>query len=260
MRENVSPEGSPEEPPAHARPQQRDVQVRRVRQELQHQAGLQAAPGPARSHERRPHLQSVPADVREHRRAARAPEVARGQVGGRREGEEAPMRALRPPLLHAQGRPPTHGGAHGKEGLPLPVLRSEVRAQGPPDAAHEEEPQPGAPEGQDGARGLPGSLHLQRVGAHQGRAPPGDVAALQRAAVQAVPQHPAAEPLQHSVPVCAELGLCPPDDHHPAFGHDVPHRHGCCPPLPPPFLQVPVQFYLIRHLYSRKRTALEGGD
>ena len=95
---------------------------------------------------------------------------------------------------------------------------------------------------------------------YQGRAPPGDVAALQRAAVQAVPQHPAAEPLQHSVPVCAELGLCPPDDHHPAFGHDVPHRHGCCPPLPPPFLQVPVQFYLIRHLYSRKRTALEGGD
>lgn len=31
------------------------------------------------------------------------------------------------------------------------------------------------------------------------RSPPGDVAALQRAAVQAVPQHAAAKPLQHSV-------------------------------------------------------------
>lgn len=234
--------------------------MRRVRQELQHQARVQAAPGLARGHERRPHLQGLPADVREHGRAAGAPEVPRGQVVGGREGEETPVRALRPPLLHAQRRAQTHGGAHGKEGLPLPVLCTEVRAQGPPDAAHEEESQPGTPEGQDGARGLPGSLYLQRLRAHQGRAPPGDVLAFQRTVVEAVHKHAAAEPLQHSVPVHAELGICPPDDHNPAFGHDVPNRHGCCPPLSPPFFQIPVQFYLIRHFHPRKGAAAEGGD
>lgn len=52
-------------------------------------------------------------------------------------GEEVHVRALRPQVLHQEGRAEALGGAHWHEGLPVPVLSAAIRQEGPFGAPHQ---------------------------------------------------------------------------------------------------------------------------
>lgn len=235
-------------------PNKEGVQVK-VRQELQHQAGLQrhlAASG---------HGEASPARCacrrsRAPRCAAGAPEVARGQVGGRREGEEAPVTEHCDAASTALRTSRRHMVVHtGKEGLPLQyTLRSEF---GRKDhltrhmkKSHNQELLKVKTEPVDFLDPSPRVWCHQTSSSRWCRCPPAELLS------KPFPSHAAAKPLQHSVPVCTELRALPMITTLP-LGMTCPIDMDAVHP-PPPFLQVPVQFYLIRHLYSRKRTALEG--
>lgn len=141
LRPQLQPQGPSGEPCARARPRQESVRLRatRLSQGLHVAVERPQARGAACGRRRRAALPDLRTQLRV---ACRDPAPSQGTRGqphrqGRRR-QEIHLRALRPAILHRQGRAASSSGAYGHARLSLPSLPPEVRSQGPLSASRQE--------------------------------------------------------------------------------------------------------------------------